>query len=130
MSQIIKAFIGIFTVLFMAVCTVGLLGIFFQVLGAQNFQASTLAKMEESDFAGEVLMDVFAHAKERGYEVEICFFPKEEAPFICRNFQEMEAVVRLHQLPVLDMARVELRYPIRVLFLGTDIRQQLIGIAR
>lgn len=47
MSQIIKAFTGIFIVMFMMVSATGILGAFLQTLHAQNLHAAIINELED-----------------------------------------------------------------------------------
>ena len=50
MSQIIKAFMGVFLTLFMAVKAMGILAAYMEVMNAQDMQARIVDEIENSDF--------------------------------------------------------------------------------
>ena len=50
MSQIMKAFFGIFLIMFMTVTSSGILSGFMTVVEAQNLHAQIINELEDSDF--------------------------------------------------------------------------------
>ncbi len=64
MSQIIKAFTGIFIVLLMVVTASGILGGYMQVLTAQNIHSGMIEELENSDYNPQVMRESIAIAKQ------------------------------------------------------------------
>lgn len=125
MSQIMKAFTGIFLILFMMLTVTGILGAFFQVTHAQNFYGVVVDELENSDYAPEVLKECFALAELSGYEIGVTLYP-EHNPYI--------EVKQAENIPMdtddVTMARVQLTYPVEVAFLGINLEQEIYGYAR
>lgn len=67
MSQIIKAFMGVFLTLFMAVTAMGILAAYMEVMNAQDMQARIVDEIENSDFNTGVVRTVFS--AERGSRI-------------------------------------------------------------
>ena len=59
MSQIIKAFMGVFLTLFMAVTAMGILAAYMEVMNAQDMQARIVDEIENSDFNTGVVRQCF-----------------------------------------------------------------------
>ena len=66
MSQVIKAFMGVFMVLFLLVASTGVLGAFYQILHAQNTHAHMIDELENSDFARSIMEACFEIAEQEG----------------------------------------------------------------
>ncbi len=50
MSQIVKAFLGVFLTIFMAVVALGVLNTYMEVMSAQDMQARIVDELENSNF--------------------------------------------------------------------------------
>ena len=64
MSQIIKAFLGVFLTLFMAVTAMGILAAYMEVMNAQDMQARIVDEIENSDFNTGVVRQCFLQSEE------------------------------------------------------------------
>ena len=60
MSQIMKAFMGVFLTLFMAVTAMGILAAYMEVMNAQDMQARIVDEIENSDFNTGVVQHTVA----------------------------------------------------------------------
>ena len=59
MSQIVKAFLGVFLTLFMAVVALSVLTAYMEVMNAQDMQARIVDELENSDFNAGVMRECF-----------------------------------------------------------------------
>ena len=76
MSQIIKAFMGVFLTLFMAVTAMGILAAYMEVMNAQDMQARIVDEIENSDFNTGVVRQCFLQSEEAGYQLKVTFLMK------------------------------------------------------
>lgn len=125
MSQIIKTFLGIYLILFMAVTSVGILAAYMQVLGAQDLQARIVDELENSHYAAPVIRAEFEEANRAGCGLTVTLYYENgrtvaaaSASRIPGNTQEV------------CMARVELAFPFQVACLGIRQEHTLTGYAR
>lgn len=124
MSQIMKAFTGIFIVLFMMVSATGILGMFLQITKAQNTHAAILAEIENSDFARPILQDVFTIAENCGYGLEIVLYREDETAVYCTGADKVP-------WDVSDVFQVEviMDYSINLSFFQVSASQECYGYA-
>ena len=125
MSQIMKAFTGIFMVMFMMTAAVGILGAFFQTLYAQNLHASIVDEMENSDYASPVIEACFRSALKSGYELEVTLYSDYEGVNKCHGIEEVPS-----DTSHITMAEVVLSYPIKIAFFELNMEQKIYGYAR
>ncbi|MBQ8624844.1 MAG: hypothetical protein IJ419_01565 [Agathobacter sp.] len=125
MSQIIKAFTGIFIVLFMMCSALGILGVFFQTLQAQDFHALIVNELENSNYAEAVVENAFITSQTYGYELEIRFYQEAGEPVACGDVETIP-----ENLEDVCMAQVTLQYPVEIAFFQVDEQQTIIGYAR
>lgn len=125
MSQIIKAFTGIFIVMFMMVSATGILGTFLQTLHAQNLHAAIINELENSDYARTVLIEVFDTAEEGGYELRLRLYQEYEEYILCAAAEEVP-----EDVSSVMMAEVTLSYPVQLLFFQVSQKQDIVGYAR
>lgn len=125
MSQIMKAFTGVFIVLYMMVASIGLLGAFFEVLYAQNLHAAIVDELENSNYAKPIITDCFKQTQEAGYELELTLYTYHDSFFRVKNIEEIPS-----NITDIRMARVVLNYPFRIVFFDIDMEQSLYGYAR
>lgn len=125
MSQIIKAYTGVFILLFLMFTGTGILGAFLQTLQAQNLHGKVIDELENSNYATAVLQESFEIVEEYGLQLEVLLYLENGGVITCDSVsavpETMEAVV---------MAEVALEYPVRIPFVGLDKRHQLVGYAR
>lgn len=125
MSQIMKAFTGIFIVMFMMVSATGILGAFLQTLQAQNLHAAIINELENSDYARVVLVDAFDTAAANGYGLKMVLYQEYEEGIICTATEEIP-----EDLSNVITAEVTLSYPVQLAFFQVSEAQELIGYAR
>ncbi len=125
MSQIFKAFMGIFICLFMMAAGTGILGIFFQTIYAQNLHVAIIDELENSDYAYSVLEGAFTTAEENNFQLEVVLYQKNAAVITCSCLEDVPA-----DLNKVYMAEVILSCPIQIAFFELDSFQKLYGYAR
>lgn len=125
MSQVIKAFMGVFMVMFLMVTSTGVLGAFYQVLHAQNTHAAMIDEIENSNFARPVMESCFAMAKEKGYALQLSLYSENHTVITCMNQSELP-----ENTEDVILAEVALKYSIEVAFFEVDAEQELFGYAR
>lgn len=125
MSQIVKAFLGVFLTLFMAVVALGVLTAYIEVMNAQDMQARVIDELENSDFNTAVMRACFKQCADAGYTLSVTVFYQESAVTAIHSQQEVPA-----SLEDVDMAKVELHFPLKSAFLGIDQSRTFVGYAR
>lgn len=125
MSQIMKAFTGLFMVVFMMITATGLLGIFFQELHAQNLHAAMIDEMENSDYDNAVIRECFQVAEEAGYDLEITLYSEHQAITRCQKTEDIPITTE-----DVSMAKVLVKYPLQLTFFGINLEQEISGYAR
>lgn len=125
MSQIIKAFTGVFIVMFLMATGTGILGAFLQTMQAQNFHGKVIDELENSDYARPVLEDAFQIAKQSGGTLEVLLYMENGSSVCCDSLITMPETIGK-----VEMAEVLLTYPLQLPFIGTIKNYQLAGYAR
>lgn len=125
MSQIIKAFTGIFMILFMMTTATGLLGVFLQITHAQNLHASVIQELENSNYAATVLEECFDICQNWGYELELILYKAEGGSVQCESKDDVAQISS-----DISSARICLVFPIEIVFWDVDMKQQLFGYGR
>ena len=125
MSQVMKGFLGIFLVLFMAVTGIGILGAFLQVMDAQDFHTQIIDELENSDFAASVLREQLQRAAESGYELKVTLYQNEETSLM---YEDPEMVP--DTLSGIELAGVELRFLLQIGFFQMADWHTINGYAR
>ena len=125
MSQIVKAFLGVFLTLFMAVVALGVLTAYMEVMNAQDMQARIVDELENSDFNASVMNACFEQCAKAGYELAVTLYGGDGSVASIHKKEEVLA-------PAADvtMAKVELRFTMKSGFLGIDQSRTLVGYAR
>lgn len=125
MSQIMKAFMGIFLTMLLVVTATGMLGAFLKVSHAQNMHAAIIDEIENSNYARPVLTESYNIAKNASYSLMIKLYMRNGGVVTCTKLshfpENTEDVI---------MAEVTLSYPIQIAFFDINIRQDIFGYAR
>jgi len=125
MSQIIKAFMGVFLTLFMAVTAMGILAAYMEVMNAQDMQARIVDEIENSDFNTGVVRQCFLQSEEAGYRLKVTFFNENST---------VATVSQASQIPYgmdgVDMAKIEMQFPFQVAFLGINRQHTFVSYAK
>ena len=74
MSQIIKSFLGVFLILFLALVGFGILGMYLNVVQAQNLHARVVCELEDSNFYPDVMRACFTEAEAMGYDLSLTMY--------------------------------------------------------
>ena len=125
MSQIIKAFTGIYLLLLLMVSATGVLGAFLQTLHAQNLHSMMIDELENSDYARSILEAAYEEAEKHQYDLCLILYRENEAAIVCEEVAELPEDVR-----DVFMAEVCLQYEISLTFFDISAQQKLIGYAR
>lgn len=125
MSQIIKAYTGVFLVLFLMATGVGILGAFLQTMQAQDLHGKIIDELENSDYAVGVLKETYEITENYGLNLEVLLYLENGECLHCGN--RMEVPDTLEQV---TMAEVAVTYPIRIAFWGIEKEHRLTGYAR
>lgn len=125
MSQIMKAFTGVFIVLLLVTTSAGVLGAFYQILHAQNTHAVMLDELENSDFAKGVLVACFETAERENYRLQVNLFSASSEIISCTSKSEIPSTT-----DGITMVEVVLFYDIEIAFFEIAQEQQLFGYAR
>lgn len=123
MSQIMKAFLGIFLIMFMAVTSSGVLSGFLTVVQAQNLHSQIITELEDSDFYRDVARECFESAERQGDVLGITFYMADNTT---------KTATQAAQIPDSDQivrARVELKFNYKVAFFGIEQEHILSGYA-
>ena len=125
MSQIMKAFTGIFMVLFMMVVSMGLLGAFLQVSRARSFHAMVIDELENSDYDKNVLEECLHAAGKNSYDMRIILYETEGGYVVCQPGLDIPMDINS-----VDMAKVDMQFAIQIPFLGVENIQVVSGYGR
>ncbi len=123
MSQVLKAFMGMFFLLALLLLGVGILSAQTDVSDALDYKADIIAELENSNYNAEVLNACIRQANENGYSLEITTYAQENrvVSYTAPNAVDTTEVV---------MAEVKLTYPYRIGFLNALTEHQVRGYAR
>lgn len=125
MSQVMKAFMGVFMVLLLMTTSAGVLGAFYQILHAQNTHAIMLDELENSNFAKVIMESCFETARMEDYRLQMSLYSTSK---------EIQTCMRKEELPEntedITMVEVILFYDIELVFFEIAKEQQLFGYAR
>ncbi len=124
MSQIVKAFTGIFMVMFLMMTATGILGAFLEVSNAQDLHAAIIDELENSNYARAVLEECFAVAEEASYQLEICLY-SNNGLISCTSAADIPI-----STTTVSMAEVVLKYPFKIAFFDLNMQQKIFGYAR
>lgn len=125
MSQIMKAFMGVFMVLLLMTTSAGVLGAFYQILHAQNTHAVMLDELENSDFAKEIMVACFETAEMEQYRLQMNLYSTSSEIKTCMSTEELPL-----NTEDVTMVEVILFYDIELAFFDIAQEQQLFGYAR
>ena len=124
MSQIMKSFMGLFVVLMMIVVVTGLLGVFLDVVEAQDFHTNAIVQLQDSDCSLVVMKQLYDAAAEKGYRLTIQF-AMSEGLIESNSAAQLPAAV-----PDTATVIVRLEYPVRIIVFGMEKYRRLVGYAR
>lgn len=125
MSQIIKAFLGVFLTLFMTGSAISVLAGYLIVLDAQNVHAALLDEAENSDFAPAVLQDCFTECSRHHYKLYMTLYYENGGVVNADNASGVPA-----DTSEVAMAKLALAFPYRITFFNIQQEHTLTGFAR
>ena len=125
MSQIMKAFMGVFMVMFLMITSTGVLGAFYQILHAQNTHAVMIDELENSDYARSIMIACFEIAKAEDFDLQLSLYSGQEEIKTCTSIADLP-----EDTTDVSMVEVVLQYSIELAFFEVDKEQQLYGYAR
>ncbi len=125
MSQVMKAFMGVFMVLFLMATSTGVIGAFYQVLHAQNTHAIMIDELENSDYARNVMEACFEIAEQEDYRLQLSLYSDTEQGKICISSADIPETTAN-----VNLVEVVLFYDIEITFFEIATEQQLFGYAR
>ena len=125
MSQVMKAFMGVFMVLLLMTTSAGVLGAFYQILHAQNTHAIMLDELENSDFAKGIMEACFETAKMEEYRLQMNLYSTSSDIKTCMCVEDIP-----QNTEDVRMVEVVLFYDIELAFFDIAKEQQLFGYAR
>ena len=125
MSQVMKAFMGVFMVLLLMTTSAGVLGAFYQILHAQNTHAVMLDELENSDFARSVMKGCFETAEVEKYQLQMNLYSTSSEIKTCMSVKDIPKNTQ-----DITMVEVVLFYDIELAFFDIAKEQQLFGYAR
>lgn len=113
MSQIIKAYMGIFLILFLTLTSTGILAAFLAVADAQDMHASMVNELENSSFYPEVIRECFERAEGCGYQLSVTLYQEDYTMAVCTDAGTVP-----QDTSKVTAARLELTFPLPAGFLG------------
>ena len=125
MSQIVKTFLGVFLILFMTVTSIGILSAYMEVLHAQDLQSRLVDEIENSDYALEVLRAGYGEAENAGCGLCVTLFYEGGGTVSASSAAQIP-----ESTEGVEMARVDLTFPFRVIPLGIQSEHTFTGYAR
>lgn len=125
MSQVIKAFLGVFLIVFMMITSTGILAAYMEVLNAQDLQARIIDEIENSNYAASVIRAGYRDAGKAGCGLSLTLYYESGVMTRFTNSSQVPASVG-----EVSMARVELTFPFQVAVLGIRQEHTLTGYAR
>lgn len=125
MSQIIKAFMGMFFLLFMAAAAMGILSAYMEVMNAQDMQARIVDEIENSDFNEGVIRDCFERCSDAGYQLAVTLFLENSAVLTAHSQNEFYG-----GYGNVDMAKVELKFPFQIEWFGINNTHTFVSYAK
>jgi hypothetical protein len=120
-----KAYMGIFLVLLLTFCSAGILGGFLNVVNAQDMHADMVNELENSSFYPGVLADCFQKADRAGYDLSVTLYQEDYTLITCTDSDTIPA-----DTSRVEMAKVELTFPLRMGFFEVEQAHTFCGYAR
>jgi hypothetical protein len=125
MSQIIKAYMGMFILLSITFAAAGILAAFLTVADAQDIHQNMVDELENSDFYPQVIKECFLLAEHRGYTLEITLYQSDYTSISCKNVEDVP-----ENTDEVLYARVELQFPLRLAFYEFENMESFCAYAR
>ncbi len=89
MSQVVKAFVGIFFITMFTMLGAGIVGAQLESAYARDYKESVIAEIENSDLSQQVIDSCIAQAKKDGYDLTVQVYKKKEGKTaeVCLSYE-------------------------------------------
>lgn len=125
MSQIMKAYMGIFLILFLTFSSAGILSGFLTVVQAQDMHADMVNELENSSFYPGVLAECFQKAEHAGYDLSVTLYQEDYTLIQCTDSDMIP-----DDTSRVELAKVELTFPLQMGFFGVEQNHTFCAYAR
>lgn len=125
MSQIMKTFLGVFLVLFLAVTSSGILSAYMMVADVQDLHATMVDEVENSNFYPPVLKTCFRQAEAANCKLKVTLYKDNYTEVVCTHENEIPI-----DTSSVSNARLELTFPFQIGFFGISQEHTLCAYAR
>lgn len=78
MSQVMKSYMGIFLIMFLAMVSMGVLSAFMTVIDARDTHARVIDELENSNYSADVIRELLNEADSKKYQLKITMYQDEE----------------------------------------------------
>ncbi len=78
MSQVVKAFVGIFFIMVFTMLGTGIVGAQMESAYARDYKENVIAEIENSDLSRQVIDSCIMQAKRDGYDLKVQIYKKNE----------------------------------------------------
>jgi hypothetical protein len=120
-----KAYLGVFLILFLVFSSMGILSGFLTVANAQDMHADIVNELENSSFYPGVIAECFQKAERNGYELSVTLYQEDYTLAACTNASTIP-----DDTSCVEFARVELTFPLQMGFFGVGQTHTFSGYAR
>lgn len=122
MSQVIKAFTGVFSLMFLALLGSGIVSAQIDSASARDYKEAVVAEIENSRFCESVMNACIMQAREEGYELTMTVYQSGKEPIVVRD--EVKGEIMAENV---EMVEVLLNYDYSIPFLNYMSRHSLRG---
>ena len=124
MSQVIKAFTGVFFLILLAMLGSGIVSAQMDSAYARDYKEAVVAEIENSGFCESVMNACIMQAREDGYELTMTVYQSGKEPVILGN--ELRGEIMAENV---EMVEILLNYDYSIPFLNYMSRHSLRGYA-
>lgn len=124
MSQVMKSYMGIFLIMFLAMVSMGVLSAFMTVIDARDTHAKVIDELENSNYCTDVIRELLDEADSKKYQLKITMY---------QDGGEITITDKAHipgNTEHVRMAKVALTFPFQVAFFGMRDMHTISGYAR
>lgn len=125
MSQVIKTFLGVFLVMFLAITSSGILSAYMVVADAQDLHASMVNEVENSNFYPGVIANCFSQASVANCKLKVILYQNDYKEVVCTKSSEIP-----NDTSRVTSARLELTFPFQISFFGISQEHTFCAYAR
>lgn len=109
MNSILKIYLGIFMMLCMTACSIGLLSMFLSVLNVRNLFQEVIETLSIHDYDAEIMESCMEVLQKEGAQPTITLYREEQVIAVCTDTEMVPA-----DLSQIDLVKVEVVYPYRL----------------